>query len=89
MKMSGAAAHPNGSRTVIWSQPAGRLLPDRLFVGSCTLGVGSKYPVALRDANGEFLNGLNTYKLRLPLTAAALGRHRLRHHRRDNGGSRN
>ena len=24
------------------------------FVGCCTLGVGSKYPVALRDANGEF-----------------------------------
>ena len=53
-------------------QPAGRLLPDRLFVGSCTLGVGSKYPVALRDANGEFLNGVNTYELRLPLTAALL-----------------
>jgi hypothetical protein len=31
-----------------------------------TLGAGSKYPVALRDANGEFLNGSNTYKLRLP-----------------------
>jgi hypothetical protein len=42
-----------------WPQ-AGRLRPDRLFVGSCTLGVGSKYPVAFWDANGEFLNGLNT-----------------------------
>lgn len=31
-----------------------------------TLGAGSKYPVALRDAKGEFLNGSNTYKLHLP-----------------------
>jgi hypothetical protein len=31
-----------------------------------TLGAGSKYPVALRDANGEFLNGSSTYKLHLP-----------------------
>jgi hypothetical protein len=31
-----------------------------------TLGAGSKYPVALRDADGEFLNGSNTYKLHLP-----------------------
>src|SRR5262245_42997335 len=31
-----------------------------------TLGAGSKYPVALRDVNGEFLNGSNTYKLHLP-----------------------
>src|SRR5262245_41700456 len=31
-----------------------------------TLGAGSKYPVALRDADGEFLNGSNTYRLRLP-----------------------
>ena len=31
-----------------------------------TLGAGSKYPVAYRDANGEFLNGSNTYKLHLP-----------------------
>jgi hypothetical protein len=31
-----------------------------------TLGAGSKYPVAYRDAKGEFLNGSNTYKLRLP-----------------------
>jgi hypothetical protein len=31
-----------------------------------TLGAGSKYPVAYRDATGEFLNGTNTYKLHLP-----------------------
>ena len=31
-----------------------------------TIGAGSKYPVALRDVNGEFLNGSNTYKLHLP-----------------------
>jgi hypothetical protein len=31
-----------------------------------TLGAGSKYPVALRDSKGEFLNGANTYKLHLP-----------------------
>src|SRR5215475_1356241 len=31
-----------------------------------TLGAGSKYPVAYRDAKGEFLNGSNTYKLHLP-----------------------
>lgn len=31
-----------------------------------TLDAGSKYPVALRDANGDFLNGSNTYKLHLP-----------------------
>ena len=31
-----------------------------------TLGAGSKYPFTLRDANGEFLNGANTYKLHLP-----------------------
>jgi hypothetical protein len=31
-----------------------------------TLNAGSKYPVALRDAQGEFLNGSNTYKLHLP-----------------------
>jgi hypothetical protein len=31
-----------------------------------TLGAGSKYPVALKDANGDFLNGANTYKLHLP-----------------------
>jgi hypothetical protein len=31
-----------------------------------TLGAGSKYPFTARDANGEFLNGSNTYKLRLP-----------------------
>jgi hypothetical protein len=31
-----------------------------------TLGAGSKYPVAYRDANNDFLNGSNTYKLHLP-----------------------
>jgi hypothetical protein len=31
-----------------------------------TLAVGSKYPVTARDANGDFLNGSSTYKLRLP-----------------------
>jgi hypothetical protein len=31
-----------------------------------TLGAGSKYPVAYRDAKGEFLNGTNTYRFRLP-----------------------
>ncbi|BCH30391.1 hypothetical protein MesoLjLc_23210 [Mesorhizobium sp. L-8-10] len=31
-----------------------------------TLGAGSKYPVARRDAAGEFLNGSNTYRLHLP-----------------------
>jgi hypothetical protein len=31
-----------------------------------TLGAGSKYPVAYRDADGEFLSGTNTYRLHLP-----------------------
>lgn len=31
-----------------------------------TLNAGSKYPVARRDSKGEFLNGTNAYKLRLP-----------------------
>jgi hypothetical protein len=31
-----------------------------------TIGAGSKYPFTTRDARGEFLNGSNTYKLRLP-----------------------
>jgi hypothetical protein len=31
-----------------------------------TLGAGSKYPFTVRDADGEFLNGSNTYQLRLP-----------------------
>jgi hypothetical protein len=31
-----------------------------------TLGAGSKYPFTARDADGEFLNGSNTYKLHLP-----------------------
>ncbi len=36
-----------------------------------TLGAGSKYPTARRDANGEFLNGSNRYKLHLPPNAPA------------------
>ena len=31
-----------------------------------TIGAGSKYPVAARDTDGNFLNGSNTYRLRLP-----------------------
>jgi hypothetical protein len=31
-----------------------------------TLGDGSKYPYTARDADGEFLNGSNAYKLHLP-----------------------
>jgi hypothetical protein len=31
-----------------------------------TINAGSKYPVAYRDAKGDFLNGSNTYKLHLP-----------------------
>ncbi len=31
-----------------------------------TLDAGSKYPFTTKDANGEFLNGSNTYKLHLP-----------------------
>jgi hypothetical protein len=31
-----------------------------------TLNAGSKYPVAMRDADGDFLNGSNSYKLHLP-----------------------
>ena len=31
-----------------------------------SLGAGSKYPVALRDADGNFLSGANAYKLHLP-----------------------
>jgi len=31
-----------------------------------TLGAGSKYPFTTQDANGDFLNGSNTYKLHLP-----------------------
>jgi hypothetical protein len=36
-----------------------------------TLGAGSKYPNTIRDADGEFLNGSNTYKLHLPPNAPA------------------
>ncbi len=31
-----------------------------------TIGAGSKYPNAFRDAKGEFLSGENTYKMHLP-----------------------
>lgn len=31
-----------------------------------TLGAGSKYPNTVRDADGDFLNGSNIYRLRLP-----------------------
>jgi len=31
-----------------------------------TIGAGSKYPFTVRDANGDFLTGSNTYKLHLP-----------------------
>jgi hypothetical protein len=36
-----------------------------------TIGAGSKYPFAVRDADGEFLNGSNTYKLHLPANPPA------------------
>ena len=31
-----------------------------------TINAGSKYPFAVRDANGEFLDGSNAYKMHLP-----------------------
>ncbi len=31
-----------------------------------TIGAGSKYPIATRDADGHFLSGSNTYRMRLP-----------------------
>lgn len=31
-----------------------------------TIGAGSKYPIGIRDADGDFLHGSNHYKLRLP-----------------------
>lgn len=31
-----------------------------------TIGAGSKYPVTVRDSNGDILNGSHTYKLHLP-----------------------
>jgi len=31
-----------------------------------SIGAGSKYPVALRDVDGDLLSGSNSYKLRLP-----------------------
>lgn len=31
-----------------------------------TIGAGSKYPIAMRDADGNFLNGSNHYKMHLP-----------------------
>lgn len=36
-----------------------------------TTGAGSKYPFTARDASGNFLNGTNSYKLRLPANAPA------------------
>ena len=36
-----------------------------------TTGAGSKYPFTARDAKGDFLNGSNTYKLRVPPNAPA------------------
>jgi hypothetical protein len=36
-----------------------------------TIGAGSKYPVANRDAEGNFLSGSNTYRLRLPANPPA------------------
>lgn len=55
-----------------------------------TLGAGSKYPVAYRDAAGEFLSGSSTYRLHLPPNPPAAlfwGGYRLQHHRRHDGGS--
>ncbi|MGH6897135.1 MAG: DUF1254 domain-containing protein [Geminicoccaceae bacterium] len=31
-----------------------------------TIGAGSKYPFTIRDADGDFLNGSNSYRLHLP-----------------------
>ena len=31
-----------------------------------TIGAGSKYPIAARDADGDLLNGANVYKLHMP-----------------------
>ncbi|MGC4099017.1 MAG: DUF1214 domain-containing protein [Nitrospira sp.] len=53
-----------------------------------TIDAGSKYPVALRDADGEFLDGSNTYKLHIPqrpARRALLGGDGLQHHRRHDG----
>lgn len=36
-----------------------------------TIGNGSKYPFTLRDAEGEFLTGENTYKMHLPANPPA------------------
>jgi hypothetical protein len=36
-----------------------------------TIDAGSKYPFTTRDAQGEFLNGSNTYKLHLPANPPA------------------
>jgi len=35
------------------------------------VGVGSQYATAVKDANGQFLNGSNTYKLTLPANVPA------------------
>ena len=52
-----------------------------------TTGAGSKYPFATRDAEGNFLNGANAYRLSPAPPArhsgrTVLGMHRLQHHRR-------
>jgi hypothetical protein len=39
-----------------------------------TINAGSKYPVATRDADGNFLNGSNTYRMRLPADPPSSGR---------------
>jgi hypothetical protein len=36
-----------------------------------TTGAGAKYPYAIRDADGEFLDGSNTYRLHLPANPPA------------------
>jgi hypothetical protein len=36
------------------------------------VGLGSKYPIAIRDANGELLDGNRSYRLRLPPNIPAL-----------------
>jgi uncharacterized protein DUF1214 len=69
--MSGPVPRPIGSRTAISTltsgSPTSRWPIRRRLPWSCgRLEAGSKYPVALRDAKGEFLPGSNTYKLHLP-----------------------
>jgi len=55
-----------------------------------TLGAGSKYPVAYRDATGRVaqrLEHLQAAPAAASASGAVLGRHRIQHHRRDHGGS--